>query len=241
MIKGGGPKSTSWIQKALDLGIHHGLWNHWISHLKYIWYRNFALLFLTSPIPHWAKSTSRPCFHGNPGCDSPLKSVNSAAGLSSHSKLLACFMPSLVPGFTQECVGWGDFIRTINNGGDIIRPSPLLSWQVKSSNIKGKQANGLEHDSVPKVQAEKGLWGAQSEKHRSPTRLGCALQNCRCLVGAGHCCQTDQGCLASPPAFCDRKKTLQIILLLLFMLCGRSMAQENFWHREHLQTPLPSG
>lgn len=114
-----GPKPVTWTQKAVDLGIWLDLWRHWANCLKYIWYWSFAPLFLTSPIPRGQK-IPRPSFLGNPGCDSPLKSVNISAGLSSCSKLLACFMPSLVPGFTQECLGWGDFIRTINNGGDML-------------------------------------------------------------------------------------------------------------------------
>lgn len=46
---------------------------------------------------------------------------------------------------------------------------------------EGKQANSPEQDSIARVQAEKGLWGAQSEKHRSPTGLVGVLQmSCGC-------------------------------------------------------------
>lgn len=114
------------------------------------------LLFLTSSRPHRAKITPWSYLHGNLGWNSPLKAAGTGAGLS---KLLPHFMPALVPGFTQECVGQGDFVGTINNGGDIwdlshyypdckITRSTAWTWW-------GELADGLERDSVVRSEAER--------------------------------------------------------------------------------------
>lgn len=148
----------TWIQNALDFGVWLDLWRHGATRLEYVWHWGFAPLVLTSPGLHRAKITARPCFHGQPGCDSSLKVVDTSAGLSSCSKQLPRFTPALVPDFTQECVGQGDFIRTIDNGGhiyDLTRyyPDCKTTWS-RAWTWKRKQANGLERDSVARGQAE---------------------------------------------------------------------------------------
>lgn len=107
-----------------------------------------------------------------------------------------------------------------------------------------------------------GLPGAQPEAHSCPTGLlVAALQRCRCLVGAGHCSQTDH-CWHSEARQASKpfsrlpghqlsavgRKHLQIILLLLSQLHGESMALLRWLlsrhgsicgpgHGERLQSP----
>lgn len=107
-----------------------------------------------------------------------------------------------------------------------------------------------------------GLPGAQPEAHSCPAGLlVAALQRCRCLVGAGHCSQTNH-CWHSEARQASKpfsrlpghqlsvvgRKHLQIILLLLSQLHGESMALLRWLlskhrstcgpgHGEHLQSP----